>query len=65
MILATDDKPDDTALRDYAWTTRDPERHGAGAARCSASVEAMDSRRTYHDYADYLGKIAGRYLAGL
>src|SRR6266702_1543198 len=33
MILATDDKPDDTILRDYAWTARGPERHVAGAAR--------------------------------
>src|SRR5438477_11844952 len=48
MILATDDKPDDTALRDYAWTARGLEGHIAGAARCSASAEVMDSRRTYH-----------------
>jgi len=63
-ILVTDDKPDDTVLRDCVWTARGPERHAAGAACCSALAEAMDSRRIYHDYADYLGKIAGRQLAG-
>jgi len=31
-ILATDD----TVLRDCAWAARGPERHAAGAARCSA-----------------------------
>ena len=59
-----DDKPDDMVLRDCAWSARGPERHATGAARCSASAEATDSRRTYHDYADDLGKIAGRQLAG-
>ena len=65
MLADTNDKLDDTVLRDCAWTTGGPERHAADAAACSAYAEATDSRRIYHDYADYLGKIAGRHLAGL
>jgi hypothetical protein len=31
----------------------------------AAKQKSTDNRRTYHDFAAYLGKIAGRHLAGL
>jgi hypothetical protein len=48
---------------------REQRRGGPGGTACSTPPRMLrvlrSSRRTHHDYADYLGEIAGRLLAGV